>query len=181
MLLDVVEDRRDVHRREDRVRSEHRVGQVADVRLQVGEVVLLGESRDWSAKRGGDVLVHRVLLGRLHGRVEQILGVRHLQRLKQTLLDLAQVVELRQGGRALGHGLHLSVALRLAEDVRVGHRHDVEHAVEVLARGQLLARLILKAGIVEVVCVQAVEDAQHAPHRVVQACVDGRVDHRALL
>ena len=181
MLLEVVQDRRDVDRREDRVRAEHRVHQILDVRLEVGQVVLLWEGRHWAAERGGHVLVDGILLGRLHGRVEQLIRVGDLERLEDALLDLADVVQARDGRRALGHGLDLGVALRLTEDVRVADRHDVEHAVEVVPRGELAASLLLELFVVEVQAVQPIEDAQHARHGVVQALVDGRVDDRALL
>ena len=125
VLLDVVQDRGDEDRREDRVGPEHRVQQVADVRLQVGDVVLLRERRDRPPQRRGDVLVDRVLLRRLERRVEQLLGLGDFQRLEDAFLDLAQVVQLRKGGGALGDCLNLRVALGLAEDVRVGDRHDV--------------------------------------------------------
>ena len=88
---------------------------------------------------------------------------------------------MRQRLRALRHGLHLREALGLAEDVRVGHRDHVERAFEVLARRQFLAGVFLQTLVVEVHAVEAVQDAQHARHRVVEACVDRREDDHALL
>ena len=92
---------RQVRRRDQLACAERRVRHVRQVRLEVGDVVLLGEGDNRSTHRGRDVLVHRVLLLRLQRRVEQLLRVRHAQRLKQTLLDLTLVVQLRQCGGAL--------------------------------------------------------------------------------
>ena len=181
VLLDVVQYGGDEHRREDWVHAEGRRHHVRHVRLQVSQMVLVRECRDRSTERRRDVLVHCVLLARLHCGVEQILGVRHLQRLEDTLLDLAHVVHAGDGGRALRHCLHLRVALRLGEDVRVADWHDVKHAVKVIAPCKLVACLLLKLLVVEVEAVETVEDAQHAAHCVMQTAVDRGVDDCALL
>ena len=181
VLLEVVQHHRDVGRSDQRVHAERRVLQVREVRLQVGDVVLLGERQHRAAKAGGDVLVHRVLFLRLNGRGQQFLGVRDFQRVEDALLNLTQVVELRHGLSALLNRLHLSETLGLAEDVRVADRHHVERAVEVRAGRDLVADLFLLFLVVEVHAVEAVQDAQQLRHGVVQAGVDGRVDHHALL
>ena len=144
-------------------------------------MVLLGERDDRSAHCGCDVLVDCVLLLRLQRWVEQLLRVRHAQRVKQTLLDLTQVVQLRQCGGALRHGLHLRKALRLAEYRGVGHRHDVHRAFEVCARGQHFADLVLHVRVVQIHRVQAVQDAQRARHCAVQTRVDRGEHGHALL
>ena len=180
VLLEVAHDRRDELRGHEHAAAQQGALQVADVRLDVREVVLLGEGRDGAAQRGCHVLVDGVLLLGLHGRGQQLLPVGHLERLKQPLLDLARVVE-RVACGALGHGLHLREALRLAEDVGVAHRHHVKRAVEVLAAGQLLARLVLHHLVAEEPAIEAVQDTQEACHCVVQAAVDRGVDDCALL
>ena len=129
----MLQHHRQVRRRDELAAAERGVRHVRKVRLEVSDVVLLGEGDNRSAHRGRDVLVHRVLRRRLQRRDQQVVRVRDAQRLKQTLLDLALVVQLRQRSGALRHGLHLREALRLAEDRRVGHRHDVHRAFEVCA------------------------------------------------
>ena len=181
MLLHVVQDGRDEGRRDERAHAQRRRHQVGEVRLEVGDVVLLGEGDNRAAHGRRHVLVDGVLLPRLHRRVEQLLGVGDLERLEDALLDLALVVQLRHRGRALRHRLHLRKALRLAEDVRVADRHHVERAFEVGARGQLLADLGVRVLVVEVHGVEAVQDAQQLGHGVVQARMDGAEHDHALL
>ena len=181
MLLDVAEHDRQVGRSDELACAERWVRHVRQVRLEVGDVVLLREGDDRSAHCGRDVLVDRVLLLRLKRWVEQLLRVRYAQRLKQTLLNLAQVVQLRQCGGALRYRLHLRKALALAEDRGVGHRHNVHRAFEVCARGQHLADLVLDVAVVEIHRVEAVQDAQRARHCRMQTCVDRREDGHALL
>ena len=144
-------------------------------------MILLGEDHDRLAHGRRHVLVDGVALLGLHCRVEQLLGVGDLERVEDALLDLPQVVELRQHGRALRHRLHLREALRLRENVRVADRHHVERALEVGARGQLLAQLDVRLLVVEVHGVEAVQDGQQLLHRVVQAGVDGAEHDHALL
>ena len=177
----MVQHHRQIRRRDQGVRAQSRRHHVGEVRLQVRDVILLREGHDRPAHRRGHVLVDGVLLLRLHRRVEQLLRVRDLQRVEQALFDFAQVVQLRHGGSALRHGLHLSEALRLAEDVRVADGHHVERALEVGARGQLLADLGVHVLVVEVHGVEPVQDAQQLGHAVVQARVDGAEDDHALL
>ena len=61
MFLDVVQHGRDVGRRDERVHAQRRVHQVAQVRLEVGDVVLLREGHDGLAQRRLDVLGHGIL------------------------------------------------------------------------------------------------------------------------
>ena len=82
-------------------------------------MVLLRERHHGTPKRCLDVLGHGVLFRWRHLRCQQGRRVWYLQRVEDALLDLAQVVELREHLRALRHRLHLGKALRLAEDVRV--------------------------------------------------------------
>ena len=82
---------------------------------------------------------------------------------------------------ALCHRLHLREALRLAEDVRVGHGHHVRGLVEVLARRKLLAQFRFGLLVVEVHAVEAVQDVQEARHGRMEARVNGAEDHHALL
>ena len=181
VLLDVVQHHRQVRRRDQRVHAQRRRQHVGEVRLEVRDVILLWEGHDRPAHRRRHVLVHRVLLLRLHRRVQQLLGVRDLERVEDALLDLAQVVQLRQLRGALRHGLHLREALRLAEDVRIADGHDVERPFEVVARGQLFAELSVRLFVVEVHAVEPVQDRQQLGHAVVQARVDGAEHHHALL
>ena len=88
---------------------------------------------------------------------------------------------MRQRRATLCNGLDLSKALRLAEDVRVGHRHHIERAFEVLTRGQLLADLVLDVLVVEVHRVEAVQDGEQLSHAVVHARMDGAEHDHALL
>ena len=131
VFLEVVDDAGDERLLEHRPCAEHRVHHEAEVRLDVRDVVLLREGHDWAAQCGRDVFVHGVLLLGLDGWVEQAVIVGDLQRGEDALLDLALVVQLRQHLRTLRHCLHLSVTLRLGEDVRVADRHDVHRAFEV--------------------------------------------------
>ena len=181
VLLDVAHYPRQVRRRDELAATERWAHHVRKVRLEVGDVVLLRKRDDRSAQRGRDVLVDCVLLRWLQCWVEQLLRVRHAQCLKQTLLDLTLVVQLRQCGGALRHGLHLREALRLAEDRGVGHRHDIHRAFEVCAGGQHFADLVLHVGVVQIHRVEAVQDAQRAAHCAVQTRVDRREHGHALL
>ena len=181
VLLEVLEDHRQVLRRDQLAAAQRRAGHVREVRLEVRDVVLLRERDDGLAHGGRDVLVDGVLLLRLKRRRQQLLVVRDAERLEQPLLDLALVVQLRHRGGACRHGLHLREPLRLAEDGRVADRHHVHGALEVGARGQLLADFTLGVVVVEVHAVEAVQDVERPRHGIVQSAVDRREHGHALL
>ena len=82
---------------------------------------------------------------------------------------------------ALRDRLGLHDALRLGEDIGVRDRADVLGALEVGARRDLLADLLLEPLVVEVEAVEPVQDVQQPVHRVVHAPVDGAEHDKALL
>ena len=180
VVTQVLRHRVDVGLDDRRVHAEQGRLQEGQVRLDVRHVVLLGQHVDRAAHRCGHVLAHRVDV------VLAWLGLQHvvraeLQVAQEHFLDLAQVVHLRHGGRALLHGLDLGEALGLAEDGRVAHGHNVHRTVEVLGLDVQAAFHGLDIFLGQVRAVDPVQDLEHAGHRVVQARVDRAEHHHALL
>ena len=149
--------------------------------LNVSQLILTRVSEGWSAQCHSGILVCGIHLRRLAGIWYQLVHIRNLQLFEHSIHHSTLIKDCRELCGQLQHRLHLGHALCLRENVGITYRHDVAVALEVfLLDGQLrhhVATLLL----VQVPAVQATNDANDSALALMQARVDGREHHSALL
>ena len=161
--------------------AQERVHCKLQVVLNVGNVILLQVCVGGLANQQSGVFVGRSALLWRWCVLQQFVDVGHLHLLEQTLFHGLGVVQLRVLVRTRDDRLDLGHALRLTEDVRVRHWHNVGVLGEVFTGDFQVGNHVALLHLVKVPTVQAAQNLQHTGLRVMHACMDRREHRSALL